>query len=357
MPAAPFRRLGAGRASTPTMKTILCLMICALVGAAVQFAGVPHGLLLGTIVASATLVSRLRFTPNLRFGLEYVQLVMGIATGLMFEAWDSATVASILPSLGFLLLCLSAQISVAGLWLFKGCGWSLKDSLLAVYPGALAAVFDLLESERASSKVIVVHLMRLVSITLLVSLCIRAGSDAPAVASASLTPSLLLTLASLLALCILLGRLLLKLGVPAPFMLTAIIATAAYVKLGLLQAFHMPGWSVDFAALILGVLIGARFREISLKELIRQGSAGLMSVGLMLLVAAAFAGVAAKVLGSDPFTLWLAYMPGAIETIAIVAFSGGLNVVFVLSHHLVRMLLLHFAPALIVQARRWRENV
>ncbi|MCE6981874.1 AbrB family transcriptional regulator, partial [Pseudomonas frederiksbergensis] len=159
-------------------------------------------------------------------------------------------VASILPSLGFLLLCLSAQISVAGLWLFKGCGWSLKDSLLAVYPGALAAVFDLLESERASSKVIVVHLMRLVSITLLVSLCIRAGSDAPAVASASLTPSLLLTLASLLALCILLGRLLLKLGVPAPFMLTAIIATPAYLKLGLLQAFHMPGWSVFFAALL-----------------------------------------------------------------------------------------------------------
>ncbi|QBF25034.1 AbrB family transcriptional regulator [Pseudomonas tructae] len=339
------------------MKTILCLLIAALVGAAAQLAGVPHGLLLGAIVASATLVSRLRFTPNLRFGLEYVQIVMGIATGLMFEAWDSDTVASILPSLGFLLLCLSAQITVAGLWLFKGCGWNLKDSLLAVYPGALAAVFDLLESERASSKVIVVHLIRLVSITLLVTLCIRTGSDVPASASASLTPSLALTLVSLITLCILLGRLLLKLGVPAPFMLTAIIATAVYVKLGLLQAFHMPGWSVDFAALILGVLIGARFREISFKELIRHGSAGLMSLGLMLAVAAAFAAAAAKVLGNDPFTLWLAYMPGAIETIAIVALSGGLNVVFVLTHHLLRMVVLHFAPALLVQARRWRENV
>ena len=48
-------------------------------------------------------------------------------------------------------------------------------------------------------------------------------------------------------------------------------------------------------------------------------------------------------------------MPGAVETIAIVAFSGGLDVVFILTHHLMRMVVLRFAPALIVQARRWRE--
>ena len=47
----------------------------------------------------------------------------------------------------------------------------------------------------------------------------------------------------------------------------------------------------------------------------------------------------------------------AIETISMVAFSGGLNVVFILTHHLVRMVVLHFAPALLVQARRWREEV
>jgi uncharacterized membrane protein AbrB (regulator of aidB expression) len=62
--------------------------------------------------------------------------------------------------------------------------------------------------------------------------------------------------------------------------------------------------------------------------------------------------VAGQVLGNDPLSLWMAYMPGAIEAIAIVAFSGGLNVVFILSHHLVRMVVLHFAPTLIVLARK-----
>jgi membrane AbrB-like protein len=264
-------------------------------------------------------------------------------------------VASLLPSLVLLLLCLAVQVGVAGLWLYKVTGWNVKDSLLAVYPGALAAVFDLLESERASSKVIVVHLVRLLSITVLVSLCIPGTPGLAAAESSPWVLSTVLTLASLIVLCLLLGRLLLRFGVPAPFMLTAIVLTGVFIKVGYLQTFHMPQWSVDFASVLLGVLIGSKFQDISFKDLVRHGRAGLMGVVLMLLVAAAFAAVAGKFLGSDPLTAWLAYMPGAIETITIVAFSGGLNVVFILSHHLVRMVLLHFAPALLIQARRWRE--
>ncbi|MBU6957299.1 AbrB family transcriptional regulator [Pseudomonas sp. CVAP len=338
------------------MKTLLCLLIATAVGTGFQYAGVPHGLLLGSILASALIVSNRPFSPRMPLGLGYVQIVLGIATGLMFEAWDSQTVAALLPSLGLLLLCLTAQIVAAGLWLRKVSGWNLKDSLLAVYPGALAAVFDLLESERASSKVIVVHLVRLLSITMLVSFCIPGPVDAVLVESSPLGINTVLTLLSLVALCLVLGRLLLRIGVPAPFMLTAIVATGVYVKLGYLHGFHMPAWSVDAAAVILGVLIGSKFKDITPAELVRHGRAGLMSVALMLLVAAAFAGVAGRLLGSDPLASWLAYMPGAIETIAIVAFSGGLNVVFILSHHLVRMVVLHFAPALIVQTRRRREN-
>jgi len=337
------------------MKTLLCLLLAIAVGTALQYVGVPHGLLLGSVLSTAIIVSQSGFSPTLRFSLGFVQIVLGIATGLMFQAWDNQTVASLLPSLGLLLLCLAVQVGVAGLWLYKVTGWNAKDSLLAVYPGALAAVFDLLESERASSKVIVVHLVRLLSITVLVSFCIPGTPGLAAAESSPWVLSTVLTLASLIVLCLLSGRLLLRFGVPAPFMLTAIVLTGVFIKAGYLQTFHMPQWSVDFASVLLGVLIGSKFQDISFKDLVRHGRAGLMGVVLMLLVAAAFAAVAGKFLGSDPLTAWLAYMPGAIETITIVAFSGGLNVVFILSHHLVRMVLLHFAPALLIQARRWRE--
>lgn len=338
------------------MKTLLCLLIATGVGTALQYVGVPHGLLLGSILATSLIASNLRFAPTLPLGLGFVQIVLGIATGLMFKAWDSHTAAAMLPSLGILFLCLTAQIAMASFWLFKVSGWNLKDSLLAVYPGALAAVFDLLESERASGKVIVVHLVRLLSITVLVSFLIPAQTGMALAESSPLVFSTVLTVLSLIALSIGIGRLLLRIGVPAPFMLTAIVATAASIKMGYLHNFQMPEWSVDAATVIIGVLIGSKFKDISFGELIRHGRAGMMAVALMLLIAAAFAGVAGRVLGSDPLSLWMAYMPGAIETIAIVAFGGGLNVVFILTHHLVRMVVLHFAPAVIVQARRWRES-
>jgi membrane AbrB-like protein len=249
------------------------------------------------------------------------------------------------------------QIALAGWWLTRGAGWNRTDALLAVYPGALAAVFDLLESEKASSKVIIVHLMRLLLITVLVSFLIPGQAAAVAVADGDpLTTGMALTAFSVSALSVLLGRLLLVIGVPAPFMLTAIIITAVFVKSGWLHGFHMPDWSLNLAALILGVRIGSRFQGLGFAELGRHGRTALVSVGLMIVVAAVFAEVAARWLGSDPLSLWLAYMPGAIETIAIVAFGGGLNVVFILTHHLSRMVLLHFAPALLVQVRRAREE-
>lgn len=338
------------------MKTLLCLLIATGVGTALQYVGLPHGLLLGSILATSLIASNLRFAPTLPLGLGFVQIVLGIATGLMFKAWDSHTAAAMLPSLGILFLCLSAQIAMASFWLFKVSGWNLKDSLLAVYPGALAAVFDLLESERASGKVIVVHLVRLLSITVLVSFLIPAQTGVALAQGSPLLFSTLLTVLSLIALSIGIGRLLLRIGVPAPFMLTAIVASAVSIKMGYLHDFQMPPWSVDAATVIIGVLIGSKFKDISFAELIRHGRAGAMAVALMLLIAAAFAGVAGRVLGSDPLSLWLAYMPGAIETIAIVAFGGGLNVVFILTHHLVRMVVLHFAPAVLVQARRWQGD-
>jgi membrane AbrB-like protein len=339
------------------MKSILCLLIAAGFGALLQFQGVPHGLLLGSIVVTALFASKTGIAPATPYGLGYIQITLGIATGLMFEAWDSETASTMLPSLGVLLICLAVQIALAGWWLTRGAGWNRTDALLAVYPGALAAVFDLLESEKASSKVILVHLMRLLLITVLVSFLIPGQAAAVAVADGDpLTTGMALTALSVIALSVLLGRLLLVIGVPAPFMLTAIIITAVFVKSGWLHGFHMPDWSLNLAALILGVRIGSRFQGLGFAELGRHGRTALVSVGLMIVVAAVFAEVAARWLGSDPLSLWLAYMPGAIETIAIVAFGGGLNVMFILTHHLSRMVLLHFAPALLVQVRRAREE-
>ncbi|WP_319941741.1 AbrB family transcriptional regulator [Pseudomonas quasicaspiana] len=342
----------AAQKARVAMKILSFWLACIGGGATLEYLGIPHGLLLGSILVSTIIVSKWSFSPPLRFGLGYVQIVLGVVTGLMFDAWDSRVIGALLPSIAFMLFCHLAQIAVAGFWLNRVSRWSIKDSLLAVYPGALAAVFDLMESERASSKVMVIHLIRLLAITLLVSVCMPVDAQVVLTSSELAGPGMLLAVSSLIVLSLLSGRLLFRLGVPAPFMLTAIICTGLFVKMDYLSGFRMPQWSVLLATVVLGVLIGTRFREITWVELVRHGRAGFVSVAIMLLVAGSFALLAGRILNEDPFTLWLAYMPGAIETIAIVAFSSGLNVVFILSHHLVRMVLLHFVPALIVRGRR-----
>lgn len=337
------------------MMTLLLFVTAIAVGSILESLSMPQGFLIGSLVTSMVFFYRLKVPPLPRFGLGYVQVVLGVSIGLSFESWSDSDVLNMLPSFCLLLLCLAIQMVVGGAWMWKVERWNSKDALLAVYPGALAAVFDLMESEKASNKVMVVQIVRLLSITLIVSLCVAApGMVASEQAPLSIQNALCLL--SLVLLCLLSGRLLSVVGIPAPFMLTAIILTGIYLKLGYLHGFRMPQWSVDLAAIILGILIGSKFKDIKPMEFVRHGRAGLVSVMLMLLTAGAFAGVAGWVLDIDPFTLWMAYMPGAVETVAIVALSGGLNVVFILSHHLVRMILLHGAPALIVLARRRDEN-
>ncbi len=46
------------------MKSILCLLIAAAVGAALQVSGVPHGLLLGAILVTALVTTRSGFAPQ-----------------------------------------------------------------------------------------------------------------------------------------------------------------------------------------------------------------------------------------------------------------------------------------------------
>ncbi|WRH90523.1 hypothetical protein RCC30_17425 [Pseudomonas fluorescens] len=45
------------------MKSILCLLIAAGFGALLQFQGVPHGLLLGSIVVTALFASKTGIAP------------------------------------------------------------------------------------------------------------------------------------------------------------------------------------------------------------------------------------------------------------------------------------------------------
>lgn len=337
-------------------KKLLCLVFAALTGFAFHTLSIPHGLLLGSMVGSAAIAISLDHAINLKFGIEYVQVVLGTATGLLMSNWNGFMTPHIVPSIVLMLICLLGQYLVSWVWLCKICKWDQKDAVLATYPGALAAVLDLVRSENTGNRVVVVHLTRLVLITCTLSLMIPSITNQPDITQPFTLQSHAKGLAILLTLCILTGLIMRRLAVPAPFMISAILLTSFLASPLELNAFTVPDWCLDVTTIILGVIIGSKVKGMKISEISKHAGAGLVSVSLMLLFAAAVALIFANVVGVPPLQLWLAHLPGAIELVALIGYSNGLNVAFILLHHLVRMIVLHFTPAILAQSRNYRTR-
>lgn len=334
---------------------IICLVCALLTGLLFQAFEIPHGLLLGAIAGAAVLATGFAMSADLRFGMEYVQIVLGMTTGLLMSNWSGELIIPVLPSIVLMLICLTGQCLLGWLWLSKVCKWTPKDALLATYPGALAAILDLMKSEKTESRVIVAHLTRLIFITGTLSLLLPPSTNLPDTIQTFAFLSHTTALATLLVSCVLVGFTMRQIGVPAPFMISAILLTSLLASPLELDSFQIPQECLDAAAVILGALIGSKLKGMCFKEIGQYIGAGLVSVSLMLLFAGAVALIFSNALEVPAIQLWLAHLPGAIELVALIGYGSGLNVAFILLHHLTRMVILHFAPVFLVHVHRYRR--
>ena len=94
-----------------------------------------------------------------------------------------------------------------------------------------------------------------------------------------------------------------------------------------------------------GAVIGARFRGVSMALIRATFPAALESVLLALAISAGFAALASTLLALPFGQLWLAYAPGGVEAMAVMAFALHLDPAFVGAHHVLRILGLNvFSP-------------
>ncbi len=85
-------------------------------------------------------------------------------------------------------------------------------------------------------------------------------------------------------------------------------------------------------------MIGARFRGTSLATLRRTVPGSIGSVLLALAVSAAIAAAGSLLLPLSFGQLWLAYAPGGVEAMAVMALALQLDPAFVGAHHVLRIL-------------------
>jgi hypothetical protein len=332
--------------------TATALAIGTAGGAAAFWLGVPAPWICGAMVAVAA-AAIVRIEVGMVIWLrQFAFLVLGFSMGASITPATIERLALWPLSLVFLAGSVVAVTLLIRAYLVHVHGWDRTTAGLAAVPGAFSFVMILAGRTGADSpRVAVAQLMRLLVLTALLPSLLGQLADGPLAAAAPAASGSLLELALGLLATALVGLLVERLGLPAGTLVGAMIASGVIHGAGL-SAARLPPAVLIPCFIVTGAFIGARFAGVALAELARTVGAGLVTVGLAILVSGAFALLAARLLGLPLGLLWLAYAPGGVEVMAIMALALDLDPAFVATHHLARFLALSLVVPLWLRLTR-----
>ena len=330
------------------------LMIGGAGGGLFFAAGLPLPWMLGALFATmaASLAGlRLQAPVALRPAVVAVIGVLlgaGFTPGLLAQAGDWAL------SLAGLALFLALSVALVVPWYRRIGGFDARTAYFAGMPGGLSEMIELGEAAGADvPRIILAQSLRIVTTVALIAVWFRWGQGVQiaAVAPAAAVPPGAVDLA-LLALAALAGSWIgLRLRLPAPTLLGPMILSAA-LHLADLAHGAPPGPLVIAAQVILGIMLGCRFQGMRARVLVPALGLSLGATLVMLTLAAGFAQAIHAVTGQAPAQVLLAYAPGGLTEMSLVALALQAEVAFVAAHHVLRILLVIVAAPLLF--RLWR---
>jgi hypothetical protein len=335
------------------LPTLYALIAGSLGGLVAAYLHLPAPWLAGSMLAViAVAYTRIPVAiPNLLKAAAFI--LLGIQTGTTVK-WETVERASQWPlSIAGLALTVAAVTASCFLYYRRGFGWDKQTSLFVSLPGALSLVILLAEDSSADMKKVVVgQCVRLLFIIAALPAAIEFlnGSNATVQTAAAQIGSVI-EIAILIATATLAGLAFEKLRVPAGLILGAALAAATLVLSGNVQG-AAPDAILIPANIVLGSMIAVRFAAINFAELRTYFAASLGGFVLAMAVAAAGAALTSWLGGLPlPLTL-LAFAPGGLEAMIIMAFALGLDPAYVAAHQIARyvglVLLMPFVTGAII---------
>lgn len=325
----------------------LTLAIGTIGGLAAQALHLPLGLLLGPIlfVGLAGMVNLrvagagVGFPQALR---NYFVPVIGVAIGAAF----TPDVLRQMPGWWISLLALLIYIPVAhaaGYFIYRRGGLPKAEAFFGAVPGGLVESVLLGEEAGADARtLILLQFLRLILTIIAVPVIFllltghAVGSAAGAQMGAAGAPLGVVDVAVLVlaaGIGYLVGR---ALHFPAAIMTGPVLASAVVHLMGWSAAVP-PGWAVGATQVVLGSALGARFVGIGRAELVRATWLATQSVGVALILAFVFAFAVASLVGQPITAGFLAFAPGGLAEMSLIALSLKVGVVYVAVHHVVRI--------------------
>ncbi len=324
------------------LRPILLTLLVGFIGAALApYVHLPVPALLG----SAILVACLAFTP-LSSQLAMPVLMRNIGFTILGCSMGSGITPEMLQLIGrwpLSLLALAVTVVMmmgVSTWvLTRYFGHSKNTSLLASTPGALSTVVALADSGKGDIRaVIVLQSIRLLLVMAIMPVIIN-GLGLHGTGGTHNNPSITLVWHAVPALVLTafaIAQMLDRIKLPAAYILTGLFLSGFGHAGGWLQG-GLPIPVVHVAFVIIGCVVGARFRGIKLRELKQFALAAAVSVALSSMIAAVAAALVSWGLGLPFGQVWVAYAPGGIEAMAALAMALHYDPAYIAAHHLFRI--------------------
>lgn len=313
--------------------------------------GLPAGWLAGGLLAVA--IASLGGV-NTEFPAAWqvpVYLVLGLYAGsgvthetiVQMQTWPAS----------FALLGLSLVGLIAGSywWLHRRHGWARNDALLASLPGALSFVIAAAEGLKADMKKIAIsqsiRVIILIETIPLVAFLIGHPSSSPAQTARPIAG--LRDLALLFAAGIVVSLVANRLRLPGGWIIGGLVGSASLLLSGIVDA-QLPTFLVVPSSIALGAIAGSRFRpgDMALLPYIAGPALGAFAIAVFLSVISAAA--VTLLFGVNIIQTLLAFAPGGLEALTMLAYQMNVDPAYIAAHHVARFVAIIIAVPIIA---RW----
>ena len=319
-------------------------------GAAALLAGLPLGMLIGSLVTVAVAAAggfRLLGQPvAVPQGWRYLLIpVIGVAIGATFPPDFTAQAARWWLSL----VALAAFVPAAhalGYLVYRRLGRiEPRTAFFAAMPGGFIEALEMGEKAGADMPLLIaLQFLRLILCIVLIPIAFAVafnqavGSGSGLVRPGADQPMALWDLGILVGCAVVGWWVAARLRMPAAVLAGPLLLSAAAHVSGLTQA-TPPDWAIVLTQWVVGTSLGARFAGFRGALLFVALRLSAIYVAAALLLAAAIAALFATPVGEPMPAVILAFAPGGINEMSLVALSLQMSTVYVTIHHLVRIVL------------------
>ncbi|MGQ3047262.1 MAG: AbrB family transcriptional regulator [Niveispirillum sp.] len=340
-------------------------MVLGTAGGAICFKlHVPLAFMIGAMLATTIAALggvRTMVPPRLRDGLV---IVLGIMLGASFTPSLLGHLGEWSVSLIFMAVYIIIGAAAGTFYLRRFARYDPPTAYFTAMPGGFTEMVLMGGASGGDDRSIALgHSLRIMLVVMTVPFAFQAlpGYD-PAGRDWSLHGlgpwpwELSLTDYAIIAVCFIGAPVAQKLGIPAGILVGPMLLSAGLHLAGL-TAVKPPGLLVAAAQVVIGASIGGRFQRVPLMRIARTAgiAAGLTLV--LLLVTLALSLLVHLLTGLNLAALILAYAPGGLAEMSLVALALHVDAAFVATHHIIRIvLIILFAPAAYHLWRRWQDG-